>query len=106
MRTNHALRMMQAIAEWCVGPPPFRQARTFDRLRMSLSEVEWVKAPSMLAVSVSNPSRGLLCRVGACLYVQENEEKPDGATGSFREWGVKLVGGSFLWYDHFGIWRG
>jgi hypothetical protein len=40
------------------------------------------------------------------LYVQKHEEKPDGATGSFREWGVQLVGGSFLWYDHFGIWRG
>ena len=35
-----------------VASPPFQQAHPFDRLRMTLSEAEWVKVPSA--------SRGLL----------------------------------------------
>jgi hypothetical protein len=43
------------------------------------------------------PSRSL-----ARLYVQPHEESQGRDQGSFREWGVKLVAGSFLGHDRFG----
>jgi hypothetical protein len=42
-------------------------------------------------------------RCFAALYVQICEEMADSAPGGFREWGVKLVAGSFLGHDSFGL---
>ena len=46
---------------------PFDSAHPFDRLRMTLSGVEWVRTLSLPAVSSSNPSKRRLEISGAAL---------------------------------------
>jgi hypothetical protein len=51
--------------------------------------------------AVNDRVKGKVGGTSASLYVQPHEKSQGRDQGSFREWGVKLVAGSFLGHDPF-----